>query len=104
MTAPLQRVFTMRLKPGALVEYRRLHTQVWPELQEEIRTSGIVRMQIFEQDPLLVVSSELSRPDAWDRLWGAEIHRRWGDLMAPLLEFDGDLIASGEMREIYRFE
>lgn len=99
------RVFAMRLKAGALDEYKRHHAAVWPELQDEIRSSGIVRMRIYESDPLLVVFSEINRPDAWELLWTSEVLERWGTVMEPLLEFGRDgLIASTEMNEIYYFE
>jgi L-rhamnose mutarotase len=100
----ISRVFLMRLRPGALPEYTRYHEEVWPELEEEIRASGIERFQIFEADPILVVVSELREPDAWARLWNSPLHRRWGELMEPLLEFGDDgLIDSSDMNEIYRF-
>jgi hypothetical protein len=44
------------------------------------------------------------RPGAWERLWTSPVHRRWGELMAPLLELGDDgLIASTDLREVYRF-
>lgn len=102
MSRPLTRVFTMRLKPGALREYKRLHRSVWPDLEAEARGCGVTWMAIYERDPLIVVMSEISRADAWDLLWDTDVHRRWGVLMEPLLEFDGDAIASDEMSEVYR--
>jgi L-rhamnose mutarotase len=100
----MRQAFAMRLRPGALAEYTRLHGAVWPELEAEIRAAGIERFSIFEADPVLVVSSEVSDAGAWERLWTSPIHRRWGELMEPLLEFGDDgLIASTEMREVYRF-
>jgi L-rhamnose mutarotase len=100
MTA--RRVFTMRLKPGALAEYRRLHAQVWPELEQVIRAAGVVEMRIYERDPLLVVVSECSRSDAWDVIWNSEVHSRWDELMHPLLDYGDDgKIDSAEMHEVY---
>lgn len=94
----------MRLRAGALEEYRRHHAAVWPELQEQIAASGIESFSIFEADPILIVSSEVADEDAWRRLWESPIHRRWGELMEPLMEFGPDgLIDSVELREIYRF-
>lgn len=94
----------MRLRPGALAEYRRRHADVWPELEREMAASGIRGFAIFEAEPDLVVVSEVTDEDAWPRLWNSEVHRRWGELMEPLLEFGQDgLIDSSEMREVYRF-
>lgn len=100
----MRQAFLMRLRPGALPEYERLHGAVWPELEAEIRAAGIDHFSIFEADPILVVSSEVRDAGAWERLWTSPIHRRWGELMEPLLEFGEDgLIASTELREVYRF-
>jgi L-rhamnose mutarotase len=100
----MRQVFIMRLRPDALPEYRRLHAAVWPELEREIAAAGIERFEIFEADPVLVVSSEVRDAGAWQRLWESDVHRRWGELMEPLLEFGPDgLIDSTEMRQVYRF-
>lgn len=100
-----RQVFKMRLRPGALPEYRRLHAAVWPELEREMALAGIHRFAIFEAEPDLVVVSEVTDEEAWPRLWNSPVHRRWGELMEPLLEFDVDgLIDSTEMREVYRFQ
>lgn len=100
----MRQLFLMRLRPGALPEYRRLHGEVWPELEAAITAAGIRDFTIHEVDPVLVVSSEIDDPGAWRRLWETPVHRRWGELMEPLLEFAEDgLIDSTEMREVYAF-
>ena len=55
--------FTMRLKPGGLAEYRRLHDAIWPELVKELEASGIRNMTIFEHDPVLFLYSEIPDED-----------------------------------------
>ena len=47
----IRRAFLMKLKPGALAEYKRNHDQIWPELVAEIKACGITTMAIFEKDP-----------------------------------------------------
>lgn len=45
-----QRVcFTLDLKddPGLIAEYRRHHEQVWPEITQSIRQSGVLNMEIY---------------------------------------------------------
>jgi L-rhamnose mutarotase len=100
----MTQAFIMRLRPGALAEYRRLHAAVWPELEAAIGEAGIDRFDIYEADPVLVVQSEVRDADAWQRLWESDVHRRWGELMEPLLEFGSDgMIDSAELRPVYRF-
>jgi L-rhamnose mutarotase len=95
----------MRLKPGALAEYRRHHDNIWDELVAEIEKSGIANMTIFESDPQLFLYSEISDPEAWDKLWHSKVHDRWSELMSPLMEFGPDgIVASSEVREVFHLE
>ena len=64
----IRRAFTMRLKPGGLAGYREHHDKIWQELVDEIARSGIAQITIFENDPALVLYSEIHDPDSWDRL------------------------------------
>ena len=77
----IRRAFTMRLKPGAMAEYKRHHDQIWPELVAEIERQGIASISTFERDPDLFLFSEIRDPEAWNRLWSSDIHRRWGEVM-----------------------
>lgn len=101
----IRRAFTMRLKPGALAEYRRQHDNIWAELVAEIERSGIASMTIFESDPQLFLYSEISDAEAWDKLWHSEVHDRWAELMNPLMEFRPDgIVESSEVREVFHLE
>lgn len=39
--------FKMYLKPGCEVEYERRHNEIWPELQKELKESGISNYSIY---------------------------------------------------------
>ena len=97
-------VLLMRLKPGALPEYRERHRAVWPELEAEFAAAGIHRVEIFEAGGILVLLSEVSDEAAWSRLWATPVHRRWALVMDALLESDaGGSIASAAMTQLYRY-
>ena len=101
----IRRAFTMRLKPGGLAEYRRHHDSIWPELVQQIERSGIAQITIFENDPQLFLYSEIQDEQAWDRLWHSEIHDRWSEVMAPLMEFRPDgIVDSVVIREVFHLE
>jgi L-rhamnose mutarotase len=101
----IRRAFTLRLKPGALAEYKEHHDQIWPELVEEIERSGIARMTAFEADPVIFYYSEILDEGAWDRLWHTEVHDRWGELFKPLIAFnDEGIVDAGDLREIFHLE
>jgi hypothetical protein len=44
----IRRAFTLRLKRGALAEYKKHHEKIGSELVEEIERSGIARMTALE--------------------------------------------------------
>jgi len=81
------------------------HDAIWAELIAELEKSGIAEMTIFENDPVLVMYSEITDLEAWDRLWHSEVHDRWAVLMNPLMEFNSDgIVNSTELREVFHLE
>ncbi len=42
-----RKAFKMKLKPGFSEEYKRRHSQIWPELQTLLRQAGIRDYTIF---------------------------------------------------------
>jgi L-rhamnose mutarotase len=97
--------FVMRLKEGGLAEYKRQHDQIWPELVAEIEKSGIAQITIFENDPMLVLYSEVYDDEAWAKLWSSEVHDRWGAIMNPLMHFNAEgIVDSTAVREIFHLE
>ena len=60
----IRRTFAMRLKPGALAEYKRRHDEIWPELVDEIKRSGIRKMTTVLDGDTLILFSEIESEDA----------------------------------------
>jgi L-rhamnose mutarotase len=70
-------------------EYKRIHDEVptkYADLAAAIRDAGIHREVVFAAEPLLVVYAEVTDPEAYPRLWATEAHKRWAELMAPMME------------------
>ena len=101
----IRKAFTMRLKPGALAEYKRHHDNIWPELVAQIEREGIANMTIFERDPVLFLYSEIHDEGAWDRLWHTEVHDRWSEIMNQLMEFTPEgIVDSSPVEEVFHLE
>jgi L-rhamnose mutarotase len=101
----IRRAFTMRLKSGGLAGYREHHENIWRELVEEIERSGIAQITIFESDPMLVLYSEVSDKESWDRLWATEVHERWGAIMNEYMAVDETGAPEfSELREVFHLE
>jgi L-rhamnose mutarotase len=104
----IRRAFTMKLKPGASEEYVRHHDSIpheWSELVDEIRKSGIAQITTFQNGLDLFLYSQINDEQAWDRLWHSEIHRKWAELMEPLMHLDENgIVEAGELKEIFHLE
>ena len=100
-----RRAFRMRLKPGGLQEYKRHHDEIWPELVAAIEAAGIAQITIFENDPDLVLYSQMRDEEAWNRLWATEVHARWGDMLRPYMAIgEGGAPEVSELRELFHLE
>lgn len=101
----LRQAFMMKLKPGAMAEYTRQHDNLWPELAEELRRCGIKTIATFEDEPYLFLYSEIEDEGAWARIWDTEIHKKWGQVMEPLMEFGEDgKVKAKFLRQIFNFD
>ncbi len=75
----------IRLKPGAEVDYKRLHQEIWPEIASAIRDAGIRNYSIFLNDGVLFayyeyIGSEDDYTAAMARIAQAPRMREWWDL------------------------
>ena len=104
----IRRAFTMKLKPGAVEEYIRHHDSIpqkWSQLVDEIRASGIAQITTFRNGLDLFLYSQIVDEKAWDKLWDSTIHRKWAELMEPLMHLDENgIVQAGELTEIFHWE
>src|SRR5688500_15762291 len=104
MAETIRKAFVLRLKPGALDQYIYWHDNIWPELQQEIAGQGIAEITLDQIDDQIILTSLVRDPEAWARLWDSDVHRRWADLMSPLMHYrDDGIVDSRELREIWHF-
>lgn len=84
--------FRMKLKPGAVEEYRRRHDLLWPELAQALSAAGIYDYSIFldEETLHLFAVLKLHENHRRDTLPTLPVMRRWWDSMAPLMETEPD--------------
>lgn len=54
---------TIRLRPEATEEYKRIHVKIWPEIEEAIRAAGITNYSIFLKDGVMFAYFEYTGPD-----------------------------------------
>ena len=84
--------FTMKLKPGAMAEYKRRHDEIWPELSRALSDAGIADYSIFldEETLTLFAVQKLSEGNTAAGLPDSPLVRKWWSYMAPLMEVHPD--------------
>lgn len=82
----------MKLKPGFEAEYKKRHDEIWPELAELIRNSGVSDYSIFldaETHILFAVQKQSGDQGSQD-LGTNPIVRKWWDYMSDIMEVNPD--------------
>lgn len=80
--------FKMRLNPGMETEYTRRHEEIWPELVQLLKDTGISNYSIHLDRETMTLFGYLERRDdhSMDDLPNHAVMKRWwaymGDIMA----------------------
>jgi L-rhamnose mutarotase len=96
--------FRMKLHPGNVVEYKRRHDTIWPELVTLLHESGISEYSIFLDEETHHLFGVLKIEDALalDKLPEFEIMKRWWAYMKDLMETNPDHSpVSVPLREVF---
>ena len=79
--------FAMELRPGCYDEYRRRHDELWPELVELFRETG-VSLTVYRLRERLILHATTPSEQDWKRLDKAEVMGRWDSYLADLFVTD----------------
>lgn len=97
--------FKMYLKPGYEVEYERIHNEIWPELQKELRECGISNYSIYWDKEsnylyaLQMVDDSVPSHDPSPVLW------KWWAYMADIMETNPDTSpVSVSLKEVFHMD
>jgi len=84
--------FKMKLRPGFREEYRKRHSEIWPELVTLLKNEGIGNYSIFldEETNTLFAYQEQSGESSSQDLGTTEIVQRWWKHMADIMETNPD--------------
>lgn len=82
----------MKLLPGFREEYRKRHSEIWPELAALLRNEGIGNYSIFldEETNILFAYQEQTGESSSQDLGSTEIVQRWWKYMADIMETNPD--------------
>lgn len=80
--------FTFTLKPGTEDEYKRRHDEIWPEMVEALRASGVRNYTLFRRG-LEVIAYAECEPDAetaFGKMAATDVDKRWSRSFEEVLE------------------
>jgi L-rhamnose mutarotase len=84
--------FKMKMRPGLREEYKKRHSEIWPELVQLLKNEGIGNYSIFldEETNTLFAYQEQSGESSSQDLGGTEIVKKWWKCMADIMETNPD--------------
>ncbi len=84
--------FKMKLIPGMKDEYKRRHDQIWPELTQLIKQSGICDYSIFfDKDTNMLFAVQKQNENIGSQDLGNNIVvQKWWAYMADIMETNSD--------------
>jgi L-rhamnose mutarotase len=84
--------FKMKLKPGFAIEYKQRHNEIWPELKNLLKESGICDYSIFldEETNMLFAVQYVNADSNSQDLGENPIVKKWWAFMADIMEVNSD--------------
>jgi L-rhamnose mutarotase len=84
--------FKMKMVPGFKEEYRKRHSELWPELARLLKNEGICNYSIFldEETNTLFAYQEQAGESSSQDLGTTEIVKKWWKYMSDIMETNPD--------------
>jgi L-rhamnose mutarotase len=96
-----------RLRPGAKDIYVKAHREIWPEMQDFLRSSGVQEMTIFLRGDTLFLYAEIEDLASYEETEATDpVSQRWEEWMATLLEQpydDAELGIYAKLEQVWHF-
>lgn len=82
----------MKMYPGFREEYRKRHSDIWPELVRLLKDEGVCNYSIFldEETNTLFAYQEQKGENSSQDLGETEIVKKWWKYMADIMETNPD--------------
>ncbi|MFA9370175.1 MAG: L-rhamnose mutarotase [Labilibaculum antarcticum] len=99
--------FKMHLNQGQKEEYIKRHNEIWPELKQLLKDSGVSEYSIFldEETNTLFAFQKVENDGGSQDLGKTEIVKKWWDFMADVMKVNPDNSpVSVELEEVFYLE
>jgi L-rhamnose mutarotase len=103
----IRKAFKMSVNPDQHAEYARRHNPIWRELEDALRSHGVLSYSIFldESASELFAYVELESEARWNDIAQTDVCRRWWKYMREIMpsHADGSPV-SRELKEVFHIE
>jgi len=99
--------FKMHLNQGQKEKYSKRHNEIWPELKQLLKDSGVSEYSIFldEETNTLFAFQKVEGDGGSQDLGKTEIVKKWWDFMADVMKVNPDNSpVSVELEEVFYLE
>jgi len=88
----IRRAFKMKLKKGFEAEYKKRHDEIWPQLSQLLKKSGISDYSIYldKETFTLFACMKLTDNNTAATLPENPVMKKWWDYMADIMEVNKD--------------
>ena len=81
----------LEVRPGYEEEYKKRHEEIWPEMIQMLKESGVRNYSIFRHGLTLLGYFETDNlKNTISSINQSEINRKWGEYMAPIMKIEID--------------
>ncbi len=78
----------LKLRPGCYDEYKKRHDELWPEMDEAMKSFGLSTV-IYRYEDLLFVYEQAPSEESFVKMGEHPITPRWNKHMSEVLQIDG---------------
>jgi L-rhamnose mutarotase len=99
--------FKMKLNRGQEAEYKRRHDELWPELKDLLKTTGISEYSIFldAETNFLFGILKIENPEMMDDLPNHPVMKKWWAYMKDIMDSNPDNSpVSISLKEVFYLE
>ncbi len=99
--------FKMKLHADQAGEYKRRHDQLWPELEQLLKQTGIEDYSIFldEETNYLFGVLKINKPEAMNDLSNHPVMKKWWAYMKDIMDSNPDNSpVSVSLKEVFYLE
>jgi len=83
--------WVLKIRPGYEDEYKRRHDEIWPDMSQALRESGIRNYNIFRYGLTLFGYFETDNfEETACYLADNDVNKRWAEYMAPIMDVEID--------------